>query len=268
MMQTTPATTSRVFFSFPRVDDPARHRDYNTWHQLDHRPENLALPGVLHGDRWVRSPDCAAAGSSPDPLLAGAQYLAMYWFAEPVRESIGQWKELGDTALQQGRRPELGWTTRTMMGMFRPLTGWVNPAARISLAALPFRPHRGVHVTVSRIDESTPTAVDERLAFEETVRLPKILELPGVAGGWTFRSVSVGTAGPDGGAVPVDGVRITLLYLEADPVAFAADLASAERDGAVPAAPADLVDVARPMLTGPLRTIEPWHWDWFGQDDR
>ena len=44
-----------VFFSFAALDDPGpdHHRRYNEWHQLDHRPENLALPGVAWGDRWA-----------------------------------------------------------------------------------------------------------------------------------------------------------------------------------------------------------------------
>jgi hypothetical protein len=34
-----------AFLSFVRVRDPGRHRDYNRRHQLDHLPENRALPG-------------------------------------------------------------------------------------------------------------------------------------------------------------------------------------------------------------------------------
>lgn len=264
-MQTTPATCSRVFFSFPRVDDNTRHQDYNAWHQLDHRPENLALPGVVHGDRWVRSPDCVAAGQSADPVLAGAQYMAMYWFAEPAEPSIAQWKELGDTTLQQGRRPELGWTTRTMLGMYRPIKGFVHPRTRISLAALPFRPHRGLHVTVSRVDEPTSAAAEKLFTFDDTARIPSVVELPGVAGAWTFRGTKVGALDPDGSMVAVEGLRITLYYLETDPVEFVGTLAEAERDGTVPTIPDHLEGVATTMLNGPMRTIEPWKWDWFSE---
>jgi hypothetical protein len=37
--------SERVFFSFVELTDPSQHRAYNEWHQLDHRPENLLLPG-------------------------------------------------------------------------------------------------------------------------------------------------------------------------------------------------------------------------------
>lgn len=37
-----------VFISSVALDNSNTedHRRYNQWHQLDHRPENLALPGV------------------------------------------------------------------------------------------------------------------------------------------------------------------------------------------------------------------------------
>ena len=40
------------FFSFTEVTDPAEHRAYNEWHQLDHLPEQFPLPGVVYGQRW------------------------------------------------------------------------------------------------------------------------------------------------------------------------------------------------------------------------
>lgn len=262
---TTPTTATRAFFSFPRVDDPTRHRDYNAWHQLDHLPENLALPGVVHGQRWVRSPDCVAAGSAPDPLLGSAQYLAMYWFAEPADASIAAWRELGDTTLQQGRRPELGWTTRTALGMYRPVKGYVRPEPAISLDALPFRPNTGVYLSVSRIDEPHSAAAQDLFAFADTELIPAVLDLPGAVGAWTFRSIDV--RGADGPLLrPPAALRITLCYLESDPVEFAATVRAARADGALPSPPAALTGVETELLSGPLRTIQPWRWDWFAPD--
>ena len=50
-----------AYFSFAEITDRTRHHEFNEYHQLDHRPENLALPGVIFGERWVRTPDCAQA---------------------------------------------------------------------------------------------------------------------------------------------------------------------------------------------------------------
>jgi hypothetical protein len=54
-------------------------------------------------------------------------------------------------------------------------------------------------------------------------------------------------------------VRITLFWLESDPVEFAGRLAAAERQWA--AEPAPRPDTERLMLAGPLRSILPGEWD-------
>ena len=36
------------FFSFTEITDPAEHRAYNEWHQLDHMPEQLPIPGIVY----------------------------------------------------------------------------------------------------------------------------------------------------------------------------------------------------------------------------
>jgi hypothetical protein len=251
---TTPSTATQVFFSFPQVTDPRRHRDYNAWHQLDHQPENLALPGVLHGARWVRSPDCRMVGSAEDPLR-DVDYLAMYWFAEPAEESIRRWRELGEITRQQGRRPDLRWTQRPLMGMFRPLKGYVNARARVSVDGLPFRPHTGVYVSVTAYEEPLPPEVDARFEWYDQVVAPAMLEVPGVVGGWTFY----------GQPCAGETTRIALYYLDSDPVEVAVEVAGrATRWSAT--APA-LAVAERTLLSGPLRTIQPWRWDWFDRPD-
>ena len=62
--------SERAFFSFIELTDPEQHREYNEWHQLDHRPENLLLPGVAWGDRWARRRD-RDPSTSADGELAG-----------------------------------------------------------------------------------------------------------------------------------------------------------------------------------------------------
>ena len=64
------------FFSFTSVPDPAQHRAYNEWHQLDHRPENIVLDGVQHGERWVRTP-AAAVAAAADSLRASTSYVCI-----------------------------------------------------------------------------------------------------------------------------------------------------------------------------------------------
>ncbi|MDF1604722.1 hypothetical protein [Nocardioides sp. YIM 152315] len=235
------AAAPLAFFSFPEVVDPERHRDYNAWHQLDHLPENRALPGVVHGERWVRTPACRAASVGPaDPTLDATQYVAMYWFAPAPGGSadahVEEWRALGESTRQEGRRPELDWTVRRFTDFFRPETGVVAPEALVSVGALPFRPHRGVVIDVGRVVDPGVPAPPPELA-------------PGVAGAWTF------TGGRDRDAPPHGRLRITLHYCESDP------LEVVEAMGA-PAAPG-----VEPLLRTPLLPVVPWEWDWFESEE-
>ena len=84
----------KAFFSFTGITDKAKHRAYNEWHQLDHRPENLALPGVVWGERWVHSPDCAARATYGGTAVDATHYINLYWYREPYAESIKEWQDL------------------------------------------------------------------------------------------------------------------------------------------------------------------------------
>ena len=237
---------TRAFFSFPEVVDPGRHRDYNAWHQLDHRPQNLALDGVAHGDRWVRTPACRRASPVDlDPDLSAAHYLAMYWFREPARTSIEEWRELGTTTLELGRRPELGWTRRRHTGFYRPLEGWVAPGVTVTADAVPHRPHRGVVLEVLRADDPTEPVAEAGFRRHRT-DLAAALALPGVAGAWTFGSRDPAVRAADG------STRLTLVWCDDDP---------REVVGAMPDPLAG--QGLRTVLRTPLLTIEPGQWDWF-----
>lgn len=84
-----PMISDLAFFSFVGLADASLHDAYNRWHQLDHRPENLALPGVGWGDRWVRAPG-PATPSKIDSAFEGTDFVAMYWFRSPVDESVAE----------------------------------------------------------------------------------------------------------------------------------------------------------------------------------
>jgi hypothetical protein len=66
------------FFSFSEVTDPAAHRAYNEWHQLDHLPEQFSLDGILFGQRWVCTPGCRQDRVAVSPLLERCHYMTLY----------------------------------------------------------------------------------------------------------------------------------------------------------------------------------------------
>jgi len=262
----------RVFFGFIGLEDRSKHKEYNEWHQLDHLPENLVLPGVAWGDRWVRSPDCVAAGTAPDPAHADHDYAVMYWFREPADASIAAWRELNESSVHWGRRPELAWARRRPVGFFVPVKGYVHPRVLVSPEALPFRPHRGVHVTLTRVTSpESPDAVEHFKEYDR-VRMPQLLECPGVAGAWTFRyaggsgglGAGAATAPAGSGAVAASGTMVLrLLYLDGDPIETSALMAQRESAWADAARPSARPRAEELLFTGPLRSIVPWEWDWF-----
>ena len=244
----------KSFFSFVELTDPSRHREYNEYHQLDHRPSNLALPGVVWGDRWVRTPENARASSGSDERLMATHYVAMYWFAEPLDHSVQEWQELGERAFQWGRKPDTEWARRKV-GSFVPLKGYVAERVRVSEDVLPFRPVRGMHVTVSEIADPHRGATEEVYRWYDRVGIPQLVACESVAGAWTFYSEWTTFGAKEDRGSPAKH-RITLVFLDGDTDSFVSERAS------LPAGP-DTSAVETVLLDSPLRPIEPWHWDWF-----
>lgn len=248
---------SKVFFSFTELPDVTSHREYNAWHQLDHRPENLALPGVLHGERWVRSPDCAAASVAADPRFESFHYLNSYWLREPIDQSRLEWQALGARSLQWGRRPDLHLAKRNHLQFCEPVKGYAHPRVLLSPDVLPLRPNLGVWLTVARIGDD-PAAANDLYQWYDEVRIPDMLGCPGVAGGWTF--VDEGSFDP---AHEGASLRFHLYFLDDDPLEVAAALAEHEAEWAAAGRGRDRAPAEAVLFAGPLRRIIPWQWDWF-----
>lgn len=251
-----------AFFSFVELTDPTSHAAYNRWHQLDHRPENLALPGVAWGDRWARihrDQDSPAQ----DSVLAATDYVAMYWFRPPVQESVAAWDALGEASFQWGRGPIIPGVRRPLLAFFRPVKGYAAPRVLVGPDVLPYRPNRGLHITLTRYADPHGRQTHDSFAWEDTRLIPQLLEVDGVAGAWTFsfshpqRHSSL----PFGGVVeePPGGLRIRMLYLDGDPEPTGAAIEEAERrissESDAPAAAGEV------LFSSPLRSIIPWA-DW------
>lgn len=266
---------TRAYLSFSEITDPTKHRDHNEWHQMDHRPENLAQPGIAWGDRWVRSPDCAAASLVVDPAYAAAQYAIMYWFREPLAPTFDDWFGLSERSFQWGRSPQIGWTRRPLRSLFAPLRGYVAQHVPIDADALVFRPVRGVFMRISRMRHHDAAAQDMHRWFDQ-VRIPDMLACQGVAGAWSFTSaeafpsVRVEAGLPQWrwadsasrAGVP-EILRLQLYFLEADPLDFMADLAAREAKWRRAGRSRDTSDTEEVVFAGPFRRILPWEWDWF-----
>jgi hypothetical protein len=248
-----------AFFSFVELTDPSQHRAYNEWHQLDHRPENLALPGVAWGDRWARPDDYKAVGTASEEY-ARVDYTAMYWLREPIQESVDAWDKLGSDSFQWGRGPMMPGVERRMLSFYRPVKGYAAPRVLVSPDVLPFRPNRGLHVTLTRAAEPHSPETHALHQREDRELIPALLDVPGVAGAWTFafshpqRHATLPLRGGDD-AGPGSS-RIRLLYLDDDPLETTPLIEEAAAPWLPSAAAGHEV-----LLSSPVRTIIPWQ-DW------
>lgn len=253
-----------VFVSFAEITDPGSHRAYNAWHQLDHRPENLALDGVRHGERWVRTPGCAATSLVTDARLERTHYVNMYWFREPWRASFAEWQELAEKSYQWGRRPEIGYTERPLMGLFRTVRGQAAPRVLVSPDALPFRPASAVQLSLHRFETAHSGATHAFLLDAESRRVPELLAMDGVAGVWTFSSISTtldpswqpvpGSATFDPSGTDAGLFRAELVFIDGTPeqTQHSIDTVPIGPDGA-----------GQEIFRSLLLPITAWKWDWF-----
>lgn len=255
-----------AFFSFVQLDDPSQHRNYNEWHQLDHRPENLALPGISWGDRWARDAECKQLSESSE-RFADVDYTAMYWFNSPARDSVEAWDRLGEQTFQAGRGPLFPAIKRPLLAFFRPVKGYASPQALVSPDVLPYRPTRGIHITVTEYDDPHSLAVHERHTWEDRSRIPDLLRVDGVAGAWTFSLQEYQTHSslkfedqPEGSH---GSLRVRLVYLDGyrDALETATALTNREAELDADGHAAPHPESGRTVFSSPARTIIPWQ-DW------
>jgi hypothetical protein len=86
--------------------------------------------------------------------------------------------------------------TRTLLTCFRPVKGYAAASSLVSPGVIPYRPNRGLHLTMNRFDEPLGPDAHEHHRWEDRVLMPALLEVPGVAGAWTFSLEPLGTIIP------------------------------------------------------------------------
>lgn len=237
------------FFSFTEITGAEHHRAYNEWHQLDHLPEQIPLPGIVAGQRWVSTPACREARlwtADVDPALAPTHYMTLYLVTGPVQQSLAEFFDLAEILRREGRF--FAHRRALLSGPFAVEAVAAAPRARVSAAAVPYRPNRGVYVS---LEETSPT-VGEPM---QPAPPQQLLNHGGVAGVWTFRSDQ--KLKELGGQSR--GLRITVCFLDGDVL------------GASPGLQQTLVeqaarDEAKVRLAGPFEAITPWRWDWFDDE--
>ena len=130
------------FVSFTEVD-AGEHRSYNEWHLFDHLPEQLPLPGLVWGQRWVVRPGAAAVAEAP---LDRVHYVTLYLMAEPLDDTVQGFFALARDLRAAGRFHEH--RTSHLAGAAPVVSMAAAPRALVGPEVVPYRPHRGVHVSL------------------------------------------------------------------------------------------------------------------------
>jgi hypothetical protein len=138
---------SHGFVSFTEVTRPAEHRAYNEWHLFDHLPEQLPLTGIVWGQRWVLTPALRVHAVALPPLDR-VHYMTLYLLAEPIAETLGEFRELGARLRAEDRFHQH--RVSHLSGPFVLRSTWAAPRVLVSPEAVPYRPNTGVHVSVTR----------------------------------------------------------------------------------------------------------------------
>jgi hypothetical protein len=128
---------------------------------------------------------------------------------------------------------------------------------------------------VKRHDAETEAA----FRWYDEIRLPDLLQCRGAAGAWTFASDDLFAAPWPDEAPPAWSfadrnsrkpealpLRLTVIYLDEDPLEFLADVAAREPGWKSAGRLLDTSPVEDVVFASPFRMIVPWEWTWFDTD--
>lgn len=237
------------FFSLTHHAPTGDDRGYLTWHQLDHMPEQYQLPGLLLGQRWASTPGCRAARAAEVGSWSLVEHVVCYLMGNPVDETVDEFLTLGRHLAELGRYPHA--LPSQYRGGLRLLEAVAAPRVLVSAEVIPFRPHGGVYLIVDQPTEAEPQ--DAFLQRLHTEVLPALVDVPGVAGAWSYA-----TSPQIRRTMFSEGHhRIIVCYLDDDPASVGPRLSPLVEDTWA-AAPSEL------LLAAPFESLLVWDLDRFG----
>jgi hypothetical protein len=240
-----------IHIALIRLTDPAKHRDENELFQLYHQPELRSLPEIAWVDRFVNAPDCARRATH-DKAHA-IDYAAITWLRGEAHVAARALGEHFERAAQLGLHSR-GWAETIFEGFLVPLKGYVRKEALLSAEALPFRPNTGAFVILHEFFRHHDADAEDVFRWYDQSRVPQLVDCEGAAGAWTFGAREFYAPGRD---LTKPARRLTVVYLDRDPLAFADAVAACSQTVR------DTSSIEAILFAGPLRAIVPWQWDWF-----
>ena len=181
---------------------------YLEWHGLDHLPEQYSIPSIVHGQRWVSTPECRAVRASGDAALDATDHVVQYLFGDPVAPALDRFFALGAELREAGRMPlRLPPVELAAYALAEQESRLVRPGV------LAWRPCRGVYLIVSEAPVAVPAA-------------------DGIAGVWRYEGGSFHARLRD-----TSGRHLTVCYLDGDPAEVGAAITSSLSGPALLGAP-------------------------------
>ena len=165
---------------------PDRHRDFNVWHDEDHRPENHGqIEHVYHSVRYVAEPEHIAAQQVLDGGLVerGGEYLAMYWSTATPEQLLYDMTVVREQLRLLGRCEPINRDFRAVWrDRVHVVRAYVAPESVLSADAVPLAPHRGIVATLGQY----PQELGAWARRHEAEFVPHLLSSGDVAGVFTF----------------------------------------------------------------------------------
>jgi len=198
------------FFSITEADDDEAHV---AWHQLDHMCEQFRIPGLSWGQRFFATPACVAASAHREGPMGAATHLQHYLLERA--SALGEFTALGHELAGNGRfRPT---TVAHLQAPFQLVETLAAPRVLVTPESLAYRPNHGVYLVVERVTDPTRIAAWRREQHAE--HAPRLLAVPGVAGIWTYNAEPLPHLEQGAYGIPASSNQVSVLYLDADPVA-------------------------------------------------
>lgn len=227
--------------------NPESEHDFNFWYDSDHVPENRALPGIFHAQRYVATPELMALRMDGTLEENGAKYLSVYFAEIELQETKEYMALLSKRLREKNRFPSY------FHGVYRGNYGLDFYATRQDLiidpGAVPVMPHNGIYLTLDELNGSD----DEKsvLDYYEKDEVPFMLGCPGVAAAFRFRCLEP----------PYLNHVLHFFFLDGDPASAAGAIRKRLSEQGMTEELNVLAGKARRMFAGPYRTIIPMQHD-------
>ncbi len=172
--------------------DADADRDFNRWYDLDHVPENIALPEIVTARRYVATDDLLAARDSvtiPELADGAGRYIACYLMG------------VDDFALVEKKMKDLFddlWKVRRIFkrarvkysDKFRLVHALAGKDVDVGPEAVPYLGHSYMNLALTVVED--PGRVEEVEQWWNEVHIPDLVSVPGILGAMRFESVMEG----------------------------------------------------------------------------